>query len=231
MQKLLTRGISHKKFKKTEIGKIPAEWEVRRIKDFVEDFRGGAALTPNDFTDDGIKILPKLGVIPGGVLAVPDDKQKYCAHEYAKDNKASLVNKDYIITVLRDLVPSGPSIGLMVKIPNSDNYILAQGVYGLKIKQDKLFEDYLIQLSNSSWYREYMQKIMIGSTQVHIRNTEFLNLLIPYPHLSEQKEIADILTTIDLEIDSEEANKQNLETLEKSLMQVLLTGKVRVKLH
>jgi type I restriction enzyme S subunit len=33
MQRLLTKGIAHDRFKDTEIGKIPEEWEVRKLKD------------------------------------------------------------------------------------------------------------------------------------------------------------------------------------------------------
>ena len=33
MQHLLTRGIGHQKFKKTEIGEIPEEWEVKLLGD------------------------------------------------------------------------------------------------------------------------------------------------------------------------------------------------------
>ena len=33
MQTLLTRGILHKKFKKTDLGKIPVDWEVKRLFD------------------------------------------------------------------------------------------------------------------------------------------------------------------------------------------------------
>ena len=34
MQQLLTKGIGHTKFKKTEIGEIPEEWEVKTLKEF-----------------------------------------------------------------------------------------------------------------------------------------------------------------------------------------------------
>lgn len=43
MQTLLTKGIGHTKFKKTEIGEIPEEWYVIKFFDFVDkiiDFRG-----------------------------------------------------------------------------------------------------------------------------------------------------------------------------------------------
>ena len=33
MQKLLTKGIGHSEFKKTEVGEIPIEWEVKKLED------------------------------------------------------------------------------------------------------------------------------------------------------------------------------------------------------
>ncbi len=35
LEELLTKGIGHKKFKKTELGEIPEEWELRKIKDIL----------------------------------------------------------------------------------------------------------------------------------------------------------------------------------------------------
>ena len=36
MQELLTKGIGHKEFKDTEIGRIPKEWKVVRISDIAD---------------------------------------------------------------------------------------------------------------------------------------------------------------------------------------------------
>ena len=48
MQKLLTRGIGHKKFKKTEIGEIPEEWEFGRLSDIAQKFYKVQLLTTNN---------------------------------------------------------------------------------------------------------------------------------------------------------------------------------------
>ena len=48
------------------------------------------------------------------------------------------------------------------------------------------------------------------------------------PPLNEQKRIGDILSSIDEEIEEESNHKEQLELLKKGLMQVLLTGKIRV---
>jgi len=53
--------------------------------------------------------------------------------------------------------------------------------------------------------------------------------LIPLPPLDEQQKIANILTTIDHKIQAEEKKKQALQNLFKTLLQQLMTGKIRVK--
>ncbi|MFC1675425.1 restriction endonuclease subunit S, partial [Planctomycetota bacterium] len=193
-----------KPFLKAKLGDIPDDWEYRKIGEFITDFRGGASLTPKDFVNCGVKVLPKIGVVRGGILSIDNEKQQYCSKEFADDNPISQVDKKYLIVVLRDLVPSGPCIGLTVKIPNNDVLVLAQGVYGIIIDETKLNSEYLIQLSNSSWYRKYVRRIMVGSTQVHIRNSEYQDMAIPYTLLPEQKRIAAILGCWDSAIEKTE---------------------------
>jgi len=41
IQELLTKGIGHKEFKDTEIGRIPKEWKVARLKDVAKKFISG----------------------------------------------------------------------------------------------------------------------------------------------------------------------------------------------
>src|SRR3989338_4289730 len=57
-----------------------------------------------------------------------------------------------------------------------------------------------------------------------------LNSSVPYPPILEQKKIAEILSDIDADIEQEVSEKEKMKQLKKGLMQVLLTGKVRVKI-
>lgn len=52
---------------------------------------------------------------------------------------------------------------------------------------------------------------------------------VALPFLSEQQKIAEILSSVDDQIDIYEKEKEKYEELKKSLMQQLLTGKIRVK--
>jgi type I restriction enzyme S subunit len=232
MQELLTKGVCdesgkrHIEFKDSPVGKIPVEWEVKSIGDFVEDMVGGAPLRPNDFSDEGFRVIPKKAVQFGGELIF--GKKTFCTNEFAGNYKKNIVSNEYLITTLRDLVPSGPTIGVIGELIEKGQFVLAQGVYGLKTYN--IENRYLVQLSNSGWYRKEMRKVFVGSTQVHIRNQEFLDILIPIPPLYEQVKIANSLTSIDGKIRLLLEKSLSLKNVKKALMQDLLTGKVRVNL-
>ncbi|WP_438012640.1 restriction endonuclease subunit S [Psychrobacter raelei] len=68
----------------------------------------------------------------------------------------------------------------------------------------------------------------VGGHKRHWIST-FSNLTIPLPTLKEQQKIAAVLTNADKEIELLEQQLADLQQEKKALMQVLLTGKKRVK--
>ena len=203
----------------------PLDWTSKKIGSYVLGHKGGAALRPSDFSDVGFPVIPKKAIQPTGELLI--ESPTYCTNEFASNNKRSIVDNSYTITTLRDLVPTGPTIGTVVNFTSEEKYILSQGVYGLKLNDD-LDKKYLSYLSNTSFYRKVMQRIMVGSTQVHIRTPEYLDLEIQIPPLLEQQKIAKILSTWDRAISTTERLIDNSTQQKKALMQQLLTGKKRL---
>ncbi|WP_286740171.1 restriction endonuclease subunit S [Psychrobacter sp. UBA3068] len=203
----------------------PLDWTSKKIGSYVLGHKGGAALRPSDFSDVGFPVIPKKAIQPTGELLI--ESPTYCTNEFASNNKRSIVDNSYTITTLRDLVPTGPTIGTVVNFTSEEKYILSQGIYGLKLNDD-LDKKYLSYLSNTSFYRKVMQRIMVGSTQVHIRTPEYLDLEIQIPPLLEQQKIAKILSTWDRAISTTERLIDNSTQQKKALMQQLLTGKKRL---
>ena len=70
MQRLLTKGIGHTKFKKTELGEIPKEWQLVDITHIIKDKDGiktgpfGSSLKKEIFVSKGYKIYGQENVIP-----------------------------------------------------------------------------------------------------------------------------------------------------------------------
>ena len=94
--------------------------------------------------------------------------------------------------------------------------------------------DFLEQYFEASIINREIQSIVQEGARNHgmlnVAVDDFFSIKITMPEIEEQKEIAKILSTADHEIDllqkSIEAEKQK----KKALMQLLLTGKVRVKI-
>lgn len=211
-------------YKNTEVGVIPEDWEIIQLSDIITEFRGGAPLKPRDFVKTGIKVIPKGGIGRTGWLQVGIDDYQYCSKEFANAHRNNQVDESYTLVVLRDLVPSGPSIGLTVQIREVDSFILAQGVYGFKVNE-LAYPQYLIQLSNTHWYRKLMNSIMVGSTQVHITNTAFKRIHIPLPKRHEQTAIATALSDADALINSLEKLIAKKRNIKQGAMQQLLKPK------
>ena len=74
------------------------------------------------------------------------------------------------------------------------------------------------------------EKYFQGSGLAHLQKDEFkkLELLVP-PTLEEQKAIAKILSDIDAEIEALEEKKEKYKKIKKGAMELLLSGKVRLK--
>jgi len=69
----------------------------------------------------------------------------------------------------------------------------------------------------------------MGSTFKAIRKAEIENFSVPLPTLKEQQLIAEILSTANNTAELERREKTKLERVKLGLMDLLLTGKIRVR--
>jgi len=77
-----------------------------------------------------------------------------------------------------------------------------------------------------------IEALVVGSNYPAINSTDVKSLLVLRPSsLSEQKKIASALNSIDTCIKDKQQKLYQTQSLKKSLMQDLLTGKVRVKVN
>lgn len=68
-----------------------------------------------------------------------------------------------------------------------------------------------------------------GDGLLNVNSEDFMALKIPYPSIDEQKIIANILNQADKEIEIHKQKLAAMQEQKKGLMQVLLTGKRRIK--
>ena len=68
-----------------------------------------------------------------------------------------------------------------------------------------------------------------GDGLLNVNSEDFMALKIPYPPIKEQQAIASILNNADKEIELAKEKLLHLQKQKRGLMQVLLSGKKRVK--
>ena len=194
-------------------------WELRKLGEVIEKLKGGVSIAPNDYIEDGYRTIPKGAVNDTGVADMSACKN--VSVDFFEKNYFSKTSTGELITSLRDLVPSAPNLGRIVRIVGQfEEFIMPQGVYSLKIT-DNLLEDFLIAYSNNYIYRSVIQSEKNGSTQVHIRNGEFLNIKIQVPSLPEQEAIGNFFSTLDRQITLHQRKLEKLKNLKKALLNEL----------
>ena len=84
---------------------------------------------------------------------------------------------------------------------------------------------------NDDLRRTQLRKLGQGSSVIHIYASGIMQLNIVLPTLSEQNEISETLLSYTKAIITKKQKLHQTQSLKKSLMQDLLTGKVRVSIE
>lgn len=229
MQELLTRGIGHKKFRETEIGEIPMDWEIVKLKDVAAkqryafvDGSFGSNLKTVHYTKQGVPVIQSQFIISGKFKPV---ETFFVSEQKAKElERSKVVPGDIVIAKIG--VNYGASSTVPVNYPES---VLSGNTMKITPNLNKVVTEFLQYVFHYFRMIKVFDKIDSTTAQPAITLKGAKNLKMPLPKISEQKKIAEILFSADEEIEKEIAHKERLEKIKKGLMQVLLTGKIRVK--
>ena len=217
MQELFTRGIGHTKFKQTEIGEIPESWKLEKLSDIAEVERGKFSHRPrNDPAFYG-------GDIPfiqtGDIVASHGRVNKFTQTLNQKGLSVSrLFKKGTIVMTIAANIGETAILEFDSCFPDSLVGITPKSV-------NPVFLEYYLRTC-----KKYLDSIATQSAQKNI-NLEKLNpLLVVVPELKEQKQIAEILTSLDEKIKVNKKLLAKQTELKKGLMQDLLSGVKRVNI-
>ncbi len=216
MQHLLTKGIGHKEFKDTEIGKIPKEWEVVRFQDLCQKLKsGGTPLTSKKEYYNGNIPFVKIEDITNA--------KKYLSSTLTTITKEGLNNSTaWLVPKNSLLVAIYGSLGSVAI--NTLEVTTNQAILGIILKEKAETEFFYYVFS----YLD-LKKYAKRTTQANLTAEIIKNLKVPLPHFSEQCRIAEILSTLDKKLELEKNERMRLEKIKHGLMDLLLTGKIRVK--
>ncbi len=221
MQTLLIKGIGHTKFKKTEIGEIPEEWELESMNKIVTSTQLGT----NTLGKENEKIpMLKMGNLTIGGFDF--NKLEYISEEELEMNKEYILsNGDFLFNTRNTLELVGKSAVWNSQI---DKAIFNSNIMRIKYCS-KINDFYMGYYFSSDIGWKQLKSISTGTTSVAaIYTKDLMKIKVIIPSIGEQEKIVSILLEVDKKIEEYENKKQKLEELKKGLMQQLLTGMIRV---
>lgn len=226
MQKLLTKGIEHTKFKHAEIGEIPEEWEVVKLKDVLVKIQNGV-YKGKQFYGSGYQIVRMTELFKGDILEI-GTMQRVNVND-VELTKYSLIEGD-LLFARRSLKVEGS--GKCVIVPKLTEPVLFESsIIRVTLDKNIAYPKFYLYYLNSPIGRRSITRIIRTVAVSGVTGKDLQKLSVPLPKIKEQQKIASLLSTIDEKIGKEKQRKGQLEKLKRGLMQDLLTGRVRVKVN
>ena len=222
MQKLLTEGIGHTEFKDSELGRIPESWELKRLNSVCNKITDGSHFSPIANKNTGFYIATVKDMLLNTfnintfTHIEENDFKLLEANGCKPENGDILFSKDG--TIGKTFVYKDMEIPLVVL----SSIAIIKPIYKV------LDSSFTMHVLKSNIFYKQLNGLSSGSALKRVVLKAIKEIRIPLPPLEEQKQIAEILSTVDNKLENLKEKKQYFEELKKGLMQKLLTGEVRV---
>lgn len=214
------RWVPHAEFKDSELGKIPAGWDVKPLDALAHSITVGIATsTTEHYVQDGVPLIRNQN-IKEDFLNMSDLLQ--ISAEFDAKNKSKRVEGGDILTV-RTGYP-----GVSCVVPDGLGRLQTFTTLITRPNRQLANAHFVSRYFNSPQGKVLMLHQAAGGAQQNINAGNLKKLLVPVPSLSEQGRIAAVLAAIDGKLRSLFSKREHSQNLKRGLMQKLLTGEWRV---
>jgi len=223
--RLLTSGIGHRDYVKTQIGNIPKTWDVVRIGS-IADVRGGKRLPKGEKLLEHPTPYPYIRVIDFKNLNKDKENIKYLSKEvFEKIKKYTISSKDVYISI-------AGTIGISGIIPQKfNNSNLTENAAKICNFRRDILNKYLAYVLNSNIGQKQISSYVGKAQQPKLALFRIEKILVPMPPLDEQKLIVEIIESNFRRLRILQKRRSFLERIKNGLMNDLLTGQKRVRVE
>lgn len=208
----------------TEWGAIPKDWKTLSIGKCcsIKARIGWQGLKKSEYQSSGEYVL-----VTGTDFLNGRIDWKSCVYvskkRYEQDGNIQIVKHDILIT--KD--------GTIGKVAFLDDVpclgTLNSGIFVVRSHSEELDQSYLSKIFKSFIFDAFLESLVAGSTISHLYQKDFVHFNFPVPPtISEQTDIANILSDCDSEIAALEEKRDKYKEIKQGMMQQLLTGKIRL---
>lgn len=200
------------------------DWEVKKLGDLGFTYVGLSGKNKDDFGIGNAFYIPFINIIYNTKIDITNFEKINISIGESQNKTA----KGDIFFNTSSETPE--EVGMSsILLDDVENLYLNSFCFGFRFKHnanvDGLFFSYLMR---SEYGRKEIFALAQGATRYNLPRSKFLELILKFPPLKTQQEIAEILSSMDLEIESLENRLQKARQIKQGMMQDLLTGKVRL---
>jgi len=216
MQELLTKGIGHKEFKETEIGRIPTNWEIGKILEIGKITTGKTPSTSNRaYWNGDIPFITPADIKEGKYIY----QTERCVTSQGAQQIGFILPANAVLVVCIGSTIGKTGLTYKESVTN-------QQINSIVCNNDTS-KHYVYYATT---FRADLLRSFSGVAAVPIiKKSLFEQVKLPLPPLPEQQKIAEILSTVDERLELLRKRKERLERTKRGLMNDLLTGRKRVR--
>lgn len=195
------------------------KWQKKRLGEIIS-LQGGYAFKSEQFQDKGISII-RISNINNNTV---DLSEVVYYPEFNIPNEFIIKKGDVLIAM------SGATTG-KIGIYKFPFYSYQNQRVGKFVLNNAKTTDlnYISHLVSSDRFKSSLQKEIAQGAQPNISGKQIESIVLDIPtDIKEQSAIADILSSIESEIEALDQKLHKYEKLKQGMMQVLLTGKIRL---
>jgi type I restriction enzyme, S subunit len=209
-------------YKDSPLGWIPNCWSIAPIRDVCTLIVDCPHSTPV-LSDNGYPMV-RTSEIKNGTYLV-DQSPRVSESEYRKRNGRAVPQPNDIV-----FTREAP-VGHNFVVPDGLNVCLGQRLMLMRPNSSICRPGFLSHQLYAERAQQSFGRITGGTTNPHINVTDVKQFLVALPPVEEQISIELLLTSIDTHINAETRMWQKLMHMKQGLMNDILSGCVRVKVH
>ena len=208
-------------YKKTEVGVIPEDWELRKLGDLATFRTGpfGSALHKSDYTSNGVPVVNPMHIIDGHIVPT----QSMTISEQAANTLS-----DFRLKPGEVIIGRRGDMGRCAVVREEHRGWLC-GTGSMLVRPAKNIDaDFIQRILSSPSIVSAIEETSVGSTMINLNQATLSGLLIQTPSVAEQQAIAEALSDADALIESLDQLIAKKRQIKQGAMQELLTGKRRL---
>ena len=204
---------------------VCSQWDMvplPRIAEKGDDsFTDGDWVESEDMVENGEYQLIQLGNVGEGRFK--GESNRYVDQDFFESENCTLVEKgDLLISRMAE-----PILRTVIVPEFEKKSITAVDIVVAKVDETEWDKRYLTYLLNTKTWENIAEALASGSTRKRISRENMGRILVPKPDIDVQKDIADVIESVECLTEVEREYRQQLQRLKYGLMEDLLSGTVR----